>query len=63
MSDNKTVGYLHNPEALRKLAQQLRDEAERCEAQAMKVERGEMERGCLDGCFYLRSSCFFVTPM
>lgn len=53
-------GLLHDPETLKSLAKQLREEADRAEARAEKLKSGEMEVGCAQGCWNTLSTCVYI---
>lgn len=57
------AGHLHQPEYLEGLAQQLRAEADRCEARAKRLTSGEEEVGCSPGCWNVLSTCIQVQPL
>lgn len=60
---SKGIGYLHDPNDMRALAKQLREEAQRLESQADQITQGKMQARCAPGCWNIRSTCFFVQPL
>jgi hypothetical protein len=63
MSEKEVVGIFHNPEYLKGLAKQLREEAARAEARASKIESGAMAVGCASGCWNVLSTCIAIQPL
>lgn len=59
----ETAGILHRPDALRSLAKQLREEADRAEARADGLEKGVQKVGCAPGCWNTLSTCIYVQPL
>ena len=57
------VGILHDPESLKGLAEQLRDEANRAEARAELLSSGKMKPTCESGCFNILSTCMYIQPI
>lgn len=57
-----SAGHLHQPDYLRGLANQLRDEADRAEARAKRLETGAEQVGCEPGCWNTLSTCIVVQP-
>lgn len=66
MVDEQKPGLLHQPEALLSLAAQLRSEAVRAEARALRLRDGieKADNDCWNqlsnGCWNLQSSCIRV---
>lgn len=56
-------GLLHDPETLRSLAKQLREEADRAEAKAEKLAKGVEAVGCAPGCWQILSTCIYIQPL
>lgn len=54
---------LHNPKILMSLAQQLREEAKRCEARADAITEGRELVACASGCWNVLSTCIQVQPL
>jgi hypothetical protein len=63
MPTEKIVGILHDPEKLKSLAKQLREEAHRAEARAAELESGKATAGCQPGCWNVLSTCIYVQPL
>ena len=61
--ETETAGLLHQPEALRALAKQLREEAERAEARAEQLKSGQMKARCAPGCWNILSTCVWIQPL
>ncbi|WP_026379724.1 hypothetical protein [Afifella pfennigii] len=57
------AGHLHQPDYLRGLAKQLRDEADRAEARAKRLESGQEKASCESGCWNVLSTCIKVQPL
>ncbi|MBK1622882.1 MULTISPECIES: hypothetical protein [Hyphomicrobiales] len=57
------AGHLHQPDYLRGLAKQLREEADRAEARAKNLETGKEAVGCDPGCWNVLSTCIQVQPL
>jgi len=62
MAEEK-VGLLHQKDALKSLAKQLREEADRAEARAKRLEEGVEKVGCESGCWNLLSTCIQIQPI
>ena len=60
MADEPKAGLLHQPEALKSLAKQLREEADRAEARAKALEKGTAKAMCEPGCWNCYSTCIAV---
>ena len=54
---------LHDPEKLRSLAKQLREEADRAEVKAKGIEDKTIEKRCPSGCWNVLSTCVRVEPL
>lgn len=63
MSQEIKAGVLHQPEYLRALAVQLREEANRAEARAARLASGAEKASCESGCFNLVSTCIKIQPL
>lgn len=57
------AGHLHSPDYLRGLAKQLRDEADRAEARASRLESGAEKVACDPGCWNVLSTCIQIQPL
>jgi hypothetical protein len=57
------VGILHDPEKLKSLAKQLREEAARAEARAANIQSGKTAKGCDPGCWNILSTCIQIQPL
>jgi hypothetical protein len=56
-------GLTHQPDYLRGLATQLRQEADRAEARAHRLESGHEAASCEAGCWNVLSTCIAVQPL
>lgn len=54
-------GIMHDPEKMKGLAQHLREQADKLEAQAEKL-KGQKFGGCAPGCWNTFSTCQYVQP-
>lgn len=63
MSNEQKPGYLHQPDVLLSLAAQLRAEASRAEARALRLRDGLEAAACLPGCWNALSTCIQVQPL
>lgn len=61
--DTNKAGYLHTPEHLMSLAQQLRSEADRAEARAKRLTDGSEKVSCEAGCWNIMSTCIKIQPL
>ncbi len=56
-------GLLHTPEHLKALAEQLRAEAARAEARALRLQEGREAASCAPGCWNALSTCIAVQQL
>lgn len=63
MSYEQKSGYLHQPDVLVSLAAQLRAEASRAEARALRLRDGLEVPTCAPGCWNALSTCIQVQPL
>ncbi|MEY9101450.1 hypothetical protein ABIA24_004423 [Sinorhizobium fredii] len=63
MAEEQKPGLLHQPDFLLSLAAQLRSEAVRAEARALRLRDGIEKAGCDSGCWNLLSTCIQLQPI